>query len=434
MSQGWIDYTGDFLYRQIKKKPLVKWLCIAIIMAPLLFLSSFSSFKIYTDTTNFILSQKNYMSDMVSTMIKERLDKLVDLDTSLASRPMLIKHINDGNWNEAMAILEDVLGQFPFIDHIFLSDPKGTFMADMPATSTIIGHNFAFRDWHKGVSRDWEPYISEVYKRAIEPERAVIAVAVPVISGEDVIAILVLQILPETVLGWSKEMDVGLNAKIYALDKNGHIIFHPEINPENYMMDNKDRRMVEALKEKRQGAGIFNSLTGNTEEMMVYKTIDKYGWSIVITQPVKNAFGLRDESMKRILTVNIFAIIMSFLIAYQMLNSMIKNRIQGEELEKLNEDLKEQNAKLEALNAEMRKYEEDLERVVGERTEELSRTNEWLKREIANRVHFEEELKNRMADMERFNKVVVEREERMIELKSRIKELEARIGREKQGG
>lgn len=56
---------------------------------------------------------------------------------------------------------------------------------------------------------------------------------------------------------------------------------------------------------------------------------------------------------------------------------------------------------------------------------------EWLVAEInidiAERKRMEKELESRVRDLEKFHKVAVDRELRMIELKQRIKELEARL-------
>lgn len=83
---------------------------------------------------------------------------------------------------------------------------------------------------------------------------------------------------------------------------------------------------------------------------------------------------------------------------------------------------------------ERRKMEEDLrnsskelELRVNVRTEELSKANEDLHKEISQRSQIEEELKARMQDLERFSKFAVDRELKMEELEKKIKELEERL-------
>lgn len=52
-------------------------------------------------------------------------------------------------------------------------------------------------------------------------------------------------------------------------------------------------------------------------------------------------------------------------------------------------------------------------------------------RDITELKRVEEELKARLEELEKFTKVAVDREERMVELKKKIKELEAELGRYK---
>src|SRR5207237_8037056 len=86
--------------------------------------------------------------------------------------------VSEGKWDEALEILKNVRVDFPFIDRVFLADPTGTLMADTPALPAVRGKNFAVRDWYRGVSNKWKPYVSDVYQRAAEPRYNVIAAAI----------------------------------------------------------------------------------------------------------------------------------------------------------------------------------------------------------------------------------------------------------------
>ncbi|MFA5287523.1 MAG: PAS domain-containing protein [Candidatus Omnitrophota bacterium] len=71
----------------------------------------------------------------------------------------------------------------------------------------------------------------------------------------------------------------------------------------------------------------------------------------------------------------------------------------------------------------------ELELRVKVRTAELSKANEVLHKEIGQRRHVEEELKERMQDLERFSKFAVDRELKMEELEKKVKEFEERLKR-----
>lgn len=72
------------------------------------------------------------------------------------------------------------------------------------------------------------------------------------------------------------------------------------------------------------------------------------------------------------------------------------------------------------MNSELVTTKESLEVKVRERTEDLERAREDLERQVAERT---QELENRMKDLERTNRLMIGRENRMVELKEKIKEL-----------
>jgi len=101
---------------------------------------------------------------------------------------------------------------------------------------------------------------------------------------------------------------------------------------------------------------------------------------------------------------------------------------QVDEIEHLNQNLRASTRELENINA-------TLEQRVRERTDELVRTNEALQFENAERKEAEAalrqqtvELRARNDELAHFNRVVVGRELRMIELKQQVNELCRRLG------
>ncbi len=68
-----------------------------------------------------------------------------------------------------------------------------------------------------------------------------------------------------------------------------------------------------------------------------------------------------------------------------------------------------------------------LDQRVAERTRELSRVNESLTTEAAERVQVEQALRQKLVETELLNKAMTGREERILELKEEIRSLQARI-------
>jgi hypothetical protein len=69
--------------------------------------------------------------------VTEKLKAQFDLGTSFATRPLLIRNVEQGRWQEAMHVLDGVVGQYEEIDRLVLFDPAGVIKADLPAAGVI---------------------------------------------------------------------------------------------------------------------------------------------------------------------------------------------------------------------------------------------------------------------------------------------------------
>jgi PAS domain S-box-containing protein len=114
-------------------------------------------------------------------------------------------------------------------DFVFVSmyDLTGTMRAIYPANRESIGHNFAYRDWYKGVAEQWQPYVSEVYKTAVPPYQMVVAIAVPVLDEQShPVAILMGTDSLDTLDKHLAETRLQGGWNIRLVDKNGYLAAH----------------------------------------------------------------------------------------------------------------------------------------------------------------------------------------------------------------
>ena len=59
----------------------------------------------------------------------------------------------------------------------FIAKPDGTLIDVVPATPSIVGKNYSFRDWYTGLERTGHPYVSEAYRTQAAGKGLVVAVA-----------------------------------------------------------------------------------------------------------------------------------------------------------------------------------------------------------------------------------------------------------------
>ncbi len=59
----------------------------------------------------------------------------------------------------------------------FVADDAGSLTAVYPAAPKLIGGNFAYRDWYRGLAARGGPYVSVAYQTALAGHPLVAAVA-----------------------------------------------------------------------------------------------------------------------------------------------------------------------------------------------------------------------------------------------------------------
>ena len=351
------DQLANLLVKDNKKNWPVIAAIFLIILFPVIFLAALTYFRTRQESTTFALSQRQAIAYLAATTLKEKLDRLTDISVSLASRVRFRQLVSEGEWDEAVQILKSVPKDFPFFDRLFLSGPDGTLWADTPALPDVRGKNFASRDWYRGVSQNWKPYVSEVYKRAAEPRYNVFAVAAP-IKAEDgsVTGILVLQVKVDFLLQWTKNIEVGPNGFVVIVDRRGKIAAHPKFAPQGELVTYSKIPAVQKSPREDKGAARLSNLFGREEELVTYESVPIYGWGAIVEQPVSDAFAARDENLKRLLTAYALVGLVSCALAYLILRFITDRRQAENEIRNLNKNLAERSLEVEAANKELEAF------------------------------------------------------------------------------
>jgi PAS domain S-box-containing protein len=330
---------ADLLFSSGRKQR--RWVGSAIfllLLLPLLFIGTFSYLQASRELTANAYARRQSLAYLAATTLKQRLDHLKDIGVALATRVRFRQLIGEGKWNEAAEILRHVPKDFPFIERLFLTDPAGTLMVDVPELPGVRGRNFAFRDWYKGVRQNWLPYVSDIYKRAAAPEYNVIAISIPV-KAEDqtIIAVLVLQLRLNALLQWAQDLDVGRSGFVYVVDRQGHGVAPLGSAAENEMVDLSGVPAVQKALNGERGIETAWNPVEKEHRLAAYEPVPGYGWGVIIQQPVTTAFAARNKTLRQILLayglICLFAAALAFLFV-----RTLAERKQHEEALKGNEE------------------------------------------------------------------------------------------------
>lgn len=293
-----------------------------LLIIPIVILGVISYVKIKQELTNVIMMRRSTVAHLAAAMVEERFDRIIDIGKSLAGRQMVRQAIQQGKWDDAMAHAKSV-AELPFIDLAYLADAEGVVYGLEPRPANyadIIGKNYAYRDWYQGVSAKWEPYVSEVYKRASVPNYNVISVVVPIKDeNEKPIGILGFTVRAESFLEWKESMDVGRDGIMYFVDRKGRLISHSSFSPEEDIVDFSSVPVVQKVLREEGGVEITFNPIENEERVSAYEPVHRYGFGVVTAQPIASAFAERDASLWQIMTAYGILIVTTVLFSYLIL-------------------------------------------------------------------------------------------------------------------
>jgi signal transduction histidine kinase len=250
-----------------------------------------------SELTEVVMARRVAVAQLAAATLSERLDRMVDVGVSLATRVRFAELVASGQWDTAIQVMESVPADFRFVERVALFDVRGTAMAASPASS-VRGQNFASRDWYRGVSQEWKPYVSGIYRRATPPQRAVFAVAVPVLDrGGAAAGILQMQLQLEHFFDWAQAMDPGAGGAVYVVDGKGAVAFDSRRAVQTDVADLSSHPAVARL--LRGASGVETLVRPGDEREYVYAYMPgRHGWDVVVEQPAAQAFAARDAQLR----------------------------------------------------------------------------------------------------------------------------------------
>ena len=336
---------------------------LLITAIPIIGLTLFVYFQSSNYIENIVTTENQQSALVVADHIKEQIDNDVRLGKLLVIRRSLKAAIESTDRKEIARHLEDYIEHSVTIDHAFLTNSKGILLANYPNDSSLINRDFSQRDWYKGISQNWQPYVSEFYLRTSTPQRYVFSISIPIGADDgSIIGILGLQPKENYVRNAVSYIHSSHNQTAYVVDKNGNLIYHPKYTVDG-IIDFSRSPAVQRVKKGQTGVEIVSSPDGQ-HMLAAYHPVEGNGWGVVVERPEKEAFA-----PLRGITFGLFAF------ASLMLLTGVYFAYKRSEL-----------------IYSLQKFTEELETRVKERTAELNDANIQLTAEIGERKQAQEKI------------------------------------------
>ncbi|HNX68892.1 MAG TPA: PAS domain S-box protein [Candidatus Omnitrophota bacterium] len=295
-----------------------------------------------------MLRQK-VIADVSAVMVQQRLSEVVNAGVSLAIRSRVVDALGRGDWEGALLTLEGVPEAIPFIDRIFLADTKGCIRADLSHLDNAVGTCREETDWYKGVSKDWRPYVSDVFKRRSLPRRNVVNAAIPVrtrmpkAEGQGkILGILVLQMMGDHFSRLAQDIQLDADETLTIFDHRGNAVAHRGISPQDDILNISGTKFASFLAEAPRGYGEVACPLDKGKEIIAYANVADFGWKVVLEEPVSGLFDERDKILSGIRSFYILFSALGLLFALIIVRLFLLQRKNAILLGKSNETLEKE--------------------------------------------------------------------------------------------
>jgi signal transduction histidine kinase len=317
---------------------------IFITAIPLLSLAFIINFQITAALEDRIIKEAQWFAKISSHHFEDSLNHEISLGKSFATRPHLLTAINRGDKKEMTKHIRTLVDSSGSFERVFIATPQGVQLANYPTTTQTIGKDFSARDWFKGVSRNWEPYVSEFYIRTAKPQRYLFAIAVPFRLEGRVIGILVMQPKEDYIRNIAGDIDIGIG-QIYVVDKKRHLIYHPGYTVDRIINFSSVPLVQKVLKGIDGVEKTLDSL-GNEPAISAYHPVSPWGWGVVVEKPVTVILAPVRKITIWLIAITGFMLLLGGIFAYRWAEIIFESQ-------KLTRDLKHYTDKLESTNKEL---------------------------------------------------------------------------------
>ena len=285
-SSSQVDANSESVRRPEKKAWLLALLLVLFIL-PLMC----ATYWMYLQSKQEI-EREELQSDLLrartlSAIVEEDLRSAENILTSIADRPAVQHHWAEHDLVSMEVDLHEALKLEPAFLFVGAFETGGALRVILPPDK-IVGDNFSYRDWYRGVTSHWQPYVSEVYRTAVTSNPLVMAVAVPLRDEHGTPdGILMATYSLSQLTDKFKALQKGAEADFYVLDQHGVVAASPKIDPQSEPVRFSASAVAARALAGAEGSDRFQI---DGKNMFVgYAPVPRLGWAVLYARPESEA-------------------------------------------------------------------------------------------------------------------------------------------------
>lgn len=293
--------------------------------------------------------QGGEVADLVVNLFAQQFGEGKDLLRSVAVRSSLVAAWKRGDMEEVTRHLQQTHELSSGFRFVSVFDTAGTMRAIYPDDPAILHKNFAYRDWYKGVTRNWSPYVSSLYQTAAASHEFVVAVAVPIRdeNGKP-IGILMAPYTTDTIRHWNRYLPKSSSRFIEVVDQQGTAVVGARSSDVQPAAQRPAFEPIGRVLAGQSGNGVFQDAADRV--LAIYRPIPLIGWGVIIAIPESEVGSAIWQFERPLLGLAMLFIVLGVTLGSITAALSRELRRQEEELRGKNRELDLRNREVERAN------------------------------------------------------------------------------------
>ena len=367
---------------------------ILVVAVPLISLALFVNFTGNAALEERVINENRNYSLLAAHTLGMNVKSLIYAGKAFATRPSLLQDIKKRDYKETQIHLKNLIDNIPSIQRAFITIPQGIQISNYPYTADTIGKDFSARDWYTGVSRKWEPYVSEFYLRTANPQKYLFAIAIPIKVKEQVIGILVMQPAEDFIKQAVSSIDIG-TGHLYVVDKKGALIYHSEQSIDR-IIDFSKVPVVQRVMKGMEGVERIIDPLHNVPMLSSYHPMEEWGWGVVVDRHLDEVLAPVRKVTVWLVVVTGIMILFGGYTAYRGADLLVETELLAKKLQAMYEEQQAMNEELLSQQHEITWANQRLEQASRTKSDFLANMSHELRTPLNAVIGFSEILQDGM--------------------------------------
>ncbi len=274
----------------------------------------FLGWRQFETTRHNALTADKTTANLLADLILEHNKATIGILQSYAHRPLFIDAVKNKDLAGAYRHLSD-LKKNAEIDLTFVTDKRGILWANFPVFPEAIGKNLSNRDWYKGVSSHWKPYISTVFKLIVGDKPLAVAVCVPIFDEKGrPIGILAnsqrLGFIDDAI----ERVPFSPYTTVNVIDRAGKILYSNKFPYRENITDYRFFPILEpAVKEKKQQIEMNDPQKDQEKSYLTVVPVGDIGWTVIIERSLRDIYR---SDLRRFIEIGAISFLLFLLITF----------------------------------------------------------------------------------------------------------------------